>query len=87
MHRLSRYLGRRQSSDCRTKGRVRGKYADVTMPVLPGRRDQRGNNVADHFERREDEVGALVGVGLGVMVNQSLVVEFLQLAGGEGRVQ
>ena len=44
------------------------------MPVLPRRRDPRGD-AADQLQRREDERGAPGRAGLGQMVDQPLGVE------------
>jgi len=47
------------------------------MPVLPRRRDPRGD-APDQLQRREDKLGAPVWAGLGKVVDQPLGVEFLQ---------
>jgi hypothetical protein len=54
------------------------------MPVLPGRRDQRGD-ATDQFQRREDDQGASVRTRFGQAVDQPLRVEYLQPVGREGR--
>jgi len=66
------------------RGRVGCKNPVVAMPVLPRRRDQRGDT-PDQLQRREDDLGTPVRARLGQVVDQPLGIDLFQSFGGERR--